>query len=304
MYARWPMGTTRLTCLTKPAPLDGARAAGFGADQTSWSKPVLVDFFVARVPFDVAVDHCGGESFGALADTRSIEFLLYLYFGKTAEDLKNFALRDLGVLRTNRETSFSARYADGDEALACFHYSQLLDRVGMCSADDCEKAALDILEGPARTTGYAADLAGRAACQVSQFFEKRGDKDLAERLYRFRGSGDCRERLVRLLHARGEKDAFEDLLRRMIDDPESDDEHLFAVNFYPVSLAAEGPACAPTCCGQAARSRWTTPIAEIRKPESLACCGGREHKSSSRKTHSGSRFSDCCSGMNSSSRVK
>lgn len=222
-----------VACLTRSALFDGARAAGFGTDvRTSWSKPALVDFFVARVPFDVAVEHCGGESFVALADTRPIEFLLYLYVGKTVEDLKNFALRDLGVLRTNRETLFSARFADGDEALACFHYSQVLDRIEIRSADVCEKAAVDILDGPARTTGYAADLAGRAACQVGQFFEKQGDKDLAERLYRFGGSGDCRERLVRLLHARGKKDASEDLLRRMIDDPESDDEHLFAVDFY------------------------------------------------------------------------
>jgi hypothetical protein len=55
---------------------------------------------------------------------------------------------------------------------------------------------------PLGTTEYAADLAARAACQVGQFFEKQGDKDLAERLYRFGGSADCRERLVRLLEGR------------------------------------------------------------------------------------------------------
>ncbi|MFQ3454846.1 exonuclease domain-containing protein [Bradyrhizobium sp. UFLA01-814] len=222
-----------VACLTKVALLDGARAAGFGSEvRASWSKQVFVDFFVARIPFAVAVEHCGGESFVALADTRPIEFLLYLYFGKTAENLKNFALRDLGVLRTNRETSFSARFADAKEAHACFHYSQVLDRIEIRSAEICEKAAVDILEGPERTTEYATDLAGRAACQVGQFFERQGDKDLAERLYRFGGSAECRERLVRLLHARGDKSATEDLLRQMIDDPESDDEHLFAGDFY------------------------------------------------------------------------
>ncbi|MGZ5721417.1 MAG: hypothetical protein ACXWI9_26490, partial [Burkholderiales bacterium] len=158
-------------CLPKTTLLDGARAAGFGRDvRTSWSKPALANFFVAAIQFDLAAKHCGAGGFIALDNTRPIEFLLYLYFGKTADDLKNFALRDLGVLRTNRETSFSARFADADEAHACFHYSQVLDRIEVRSADIYQRAALAILDGPPRTTEYAADLAGRAACQVGQFF--------------------------------------------------------------------------------------------------------------------------------------
>ena len=220
-------------CLPKTALLDGARAAGFGREiRASWSKPALVNFFVAAIPFDLAAKHCGAGGFIALDNTRPIEFLLYLYFGKTADDLKNFALRDLGVLRTNRETSFSARFADADEAHACFHYSQVLDRIQIRSADIYQTAAAAILNGPPRTTDYAADLAAQAACQVGQFFEKQGDKDLAEQLYRCGGSAACRERLVRLLYAKGDKEVAETLLRDMIDDPESDDEHLFATDFY------------------------------------------------------------------------
>ena len=188
------------------------------------------DFLVAAIPFDLAAKHCGAGGFIALDNTRPIEFLLYLYFGKTADNLKNFALRDLGVLRINRETSFSARFTDADEANACFHYSQVLDRIEVRSV--FERAAAAILDGPPRTTEYAADLAARAACQVGQFFEKQSDKDLADRLYRFGGSADCREGLVRLLYAKGDKEAAENLLRDMIADPESDDEHLFATDFY------------------------------------------------------------------------
>ncbi len=115
------------------------------------------------------------------------------------------------MLRTNRETSFSARFADADEAHACFHYSQVLDRIEVRSAETYKSAAAAILDGPPRPSEYAADLAARAACQVGQFVEKQGDKDLAERLYRFGVSGDCRERLVRLLYANGDKEAAENL---------------------------------------------------------------------------------------------
>ncbi|MGJ5139046.1 exonuclease domain-containing protein [Bradyrhizobium oligotrophicum] len=222
-----------LLCQPKTTLLDGARAAGFGRDiRTSWSKPALAAFFMAAIPFDVAAKHCGAAGFIALDNTRSIDFLLYLYFGKTADNLKNFALRDLGVLRTNQETSFSSRFIDSDEAHACFHYSQVLDRIEARSPDIYHWAVTAILDGPPRTTDYAADLASRSACQVGQFFEKQGKLDLAERLYRFGRSADCRERLVRLLYARGDKDAAEVLLREMIDDPGSDDEHLFAMDFY------------------------------------------------------------------------
>lgn len=221
-----------VACLPKDVLLAGARAAGFADIRSSWSKPVLLDFLVARVPFDLALKHCGGDRFIALDNTQPIEFLLYLYFGKTTEDLKNFALRDLGILRTNKESSFSARFADGAEARACFHYSRILDRIEVRSIGVYQRAAAEILDGPTCTTEYTADLAARAACQVGQFFEKKGDGVLAEQLYRFGSSSECRERLVRLLHSKGEKVAAEDFLRRMIDDPDSDEEYLFATDFY------------------------------------------------------------------------
>jgi hypothetical protein len=56
-----------------------APAQGGGrAVRTSWSKPLLADFFVAAIPFDLAAKNCGAGGFIALDNTRSIEFLLYL----------------------------------------------------------------------------------------------------------------------------------------------------------------------------------------------------------------------------------
>ena len=49
--------------------------------------------------------------------------------GKTEDDLKNFALRDLGVIRTNKNANLSARFTDEAEARACSHYSRLLGRL-------------------------------------------------------------------------------------------------------------------------------------------------------------------------------
>lgn len=221
-----------LGCLPKAALVKGAKVAGFSEARASWSKPKLVAFFLAQVPFATAAASCDGDRFVALDDTKPVEFLLYLYFGKTEDDLKNFALRDLGILRTNKASSFSARFTDGDEATACFHYSRLLDGLAAKSADVYRQAIGDILDGPLCPSDYAADLRGRAACQVGQFFEKLGDEEIARQLYRAGLSADCRERLVRLTYGAGDKAEAEELLRQMIDDPLSDEEFTFASDFY------------------------------------------------------------------------
>jgi DNA polymerase-3 subunit epsilon len=219
-------------CLPKDALFRGAKAAGRTDVRSSWPKAKLVEYFLAQVPFEIAAEHCGAAGFIALHDTRPVEFLLYLYFGKTERDLKNFALRDLGVLRTNKQSCFQARFADGEEARACFHYSRLLDRLEVKSATVYREAVSEIFSGPECPTDYATDLRSRAACQAGQFFERKGEKELSVQLYRAGASAECNERLVRLLYASGQKADAEELLRRMIDDPASDGEHLFAADFY------------------------------------------------------------------------
>ncbi|UFW90523.1 VRR-NUC domain-containing protein [Bradyrhizobium barranii] len=221
-----------VACLPRDVLMTGAQAAGRGDVRKSWSKPKFVEYYLAQIPFSVATQHCGGHKFIALDGTRPIEFLLYLYFGKTEVDLKNFALRDLGILRTNRETSFNARFTDGDEAVASFYYSQILDRLDVKSEAVYRQAAIDVLGGPACGTDYAADLRSRAAHQAGLYFEKGDETALARQLYRAGSSADCNERLARLLYSEGERVEAEELLQRMIDDPASDGEHRFATDFF------------------------------------------------------------------------
>ncbi len=235
-----------VACLPKDILVAGAKAAGRMDIRVSWPKAKLADYFLNHVPFEIAAEHCGAAKFIALDDVRPFEFLLYLYFGKTEEDLKNFALRDLGIMRTNKATSFRARFTDGEEARACFHYSRLLDRIEVKSTGIYQRAIGDIFGGPSCPSVYAADLRSRAACQVGQFFEKLGEKDLARQLYRAGSSPECNERLVRLLYGVGDKTDAEDLLRRMIDDPASDGEFVFATDFYRGNSAVAGPDHAPS----------------------------------------------------------
>ena len=148
-----------VACLPKDILVGGAKAAGWTDIRVSWPKAKLIDYFLTHVPFEVAAEHCGATKFIALTDVRPLEFLLYLYFGKTEQDLKNFALRDLGIVRVNKATSFGARFTDGDEARACFHYSRLLDRLEVKSLGIFQGAVGDIFEG----TGVPERLRRRSA---------------------------------------------------------------------------------------------------------------------------------------------
>jgi DNA polymerase-3 subunit epsilon len=218
--------------LPKDALIRSGRDAGITDIRTSWAKEKLVEYFLANISFATAYKYCGGVEFVTLGDTEPVEFLLYLYFGKTEDDLKNFALRDLGILRTNKNANLSARFTDESEARACFHYSRLLDRLEVRSEAVHHAAIVSILGGPTCTTDYATELRSRAAHKTGLYFEKCNEKELALKLYRAGSSTECNERLARLLYASGNKEGAEELLRRMIDDPTSDDEFVFASDFY------------------------------------------------------------------------
>ncbi len=220
-----------LACLPKAELVRAAKASKLVA-RSSWSKAELIAFLEANLSFECAVEYCEGERFIALGDIEPLAFLLYIYFGKTEADLKNFALRDLGVIRTNNASSFSARFTDGEEARACFYFSKLNDRLEVETLASYRAVANLIFSGPACSTDYAVDIASRTACRAGRFFEKNGDAELAERLYRVGQSPECHERLVQLLLKNGDKASAKAHLRQMIDDPASDEEQLFATDFY------------------------------------------------------------------------
>ncbi|MGF1621902.1 MAG: VRR-NUC domain-containing protein [Rhodomicrobiaceae bacterium] len=232
-----------LCVLTKERLLDLARDADCEGVRRSWPKSRLIDHLLTHVPFAAATCQTAAASHLALAGTQPLEFLLYLYFGKTREDLKSFALRDLGILQVNDAASFKSRFSEPAEARACFFYSQLLDTLAVPTLPTFEAAARKLEEGPSDGGDYAKTLRERSAFEIGQFFEKRNLTERAMDLYRAAPSPDCNERLVRLLYTSGAKNEAKVLLERMIDDPGSDDEHVFAQDFYARKFDGRTGAC-------------------------------------------------------------
>ena len=225
-YAAW------LSILRKDDLIALAREAGCEEFRQSWNKPRLLEHVVSRICFEDAAMHGQATQFVALTNTEPLAFLLYLYFGKTHEDLKTFALRDLGIIRVNDAAQFKARFEDAGEARACFYYSQLIDRLDVPALAVMSAAAEDLLNGPVDGGDYARALRDRAACSIGQFYERQKDTQRAIDIYRLAPSPDCNERLVRLLYAAGNKGEAKSIVEGMIDDPGSDDEYTFAADFY------------------------------------------------------------------------
>ena len=165
--------------------------------------------------------------------TQEVDFLMFLYFGRLQDGLSRFTMRDLGIVRTHgfRE-SFEPRFADRDEALEHYYFETRLARLRAASAGVAQDLMDEACEWPEPVSPGAAALRDKLAYRLGRKAEKAGDAYAALRLFQAGESAQCVERCVRILFASGQKDEARRYLERCIDDPGSDEEWLFARDFY------------------------------------------------------------------------
>ncbi len=224
--------TILLAALGKDDLLGLARRAEDTTFRASWTKAKLAAHLNASCSFEQFQDQIDAGSYIVREHRGTLDFLLFLYFGKTYRDLKSFALRDLGIVGVNADISFSARFTDREEANACFAYATLRADLAGASRREFEEVAAILAKGSPPPTDYAALLHASLTLQVGTCFEKASDHARAIEVYQRANSPECNERLARLLYTAGRTEQARDLLERMIDDPGSDGEHDFARDFY------------------------------------------------------------------------
>ena len=197
----------------------------------SWKKPNVIAAARERLTFEDCFGDPRGAGFAAQRRKRSLRYLLYLYFGRMTEGLTSFAMRDLGLVKTNSfKADFEARFAERAEAEEVFHYAERIAWLDRCEPHEIETMAREAPDWlpPCET---AAPLRDTLLHALGRHLEKSGDADGARTLYALGGSPECGEREVRLAWAAGEKEAVRDRLESMIDSPGSDGEALFAQDF-------------------------------------------------------------------------
>ncbi len=216
--------------LGKPDVVRIARRNGLTV-KVSWSKGQLVDHVHAHLAYDRFSDVHDVSRHLVPGHRDTLGFLLYLYFGKLNDSLIAFTLRDLGIVSVKQQDSYRARFHSLEEARAGYVYTLALRRLKSGEADPLALAEqVDSL--PVADSEFVQGLRDQVLFLLGQAFEKRKDIGRAIDIYERATGFDSHERVVRLLHGRGEHDRVKAMLEAMLASPAHDEEYIFAEDFH------------------------------------------------------------------------
>ncbi|MDH4108664.1 MAG: exonuclease domain-containing protein [Gammaproteobacteria bacterium] len=221
-----------LTFLTR-AELLHALIVSFAGLGRSLKKGELVEFARAHADPAEFVTRFDTGTLLVQRRARSVQYLLYLYFGRIEDGLSRFTMRDLGLVRTQGFTdSYEPRFNDRDEALEHFYFATRLARLERKLPGE-EQRLIDESEAwPDPASAGAAALRDRLAFLLGREAEKEDEPDRALTVYRRGESIRCNERVLHLLLGSGQADVAREFLERCLDDPRNDEEWLFAADMY------------------------------------------------------------------------
>ncbi|MBK1883415.1 VRR-NUC domain-containing protein [Luteolibacter pohnpeiensis] len=173
------------------------------------------------------------ESFTVQARTQTLEYLLFLYFGKTRDSLQAFALRDLGIVKTqSAQTQFEARFQSPQSAKSAFFYSSIATKIETADPGELLIIADSAADWPPAVDRETEAKFHRVIAQLGGRLERIDCIPQALQVYELSDHHPARERICRLRHARGETEIVQAFLQRIIDQPASDEELLFAEDFH------------------------------------------------------------------------
>jgi DNA polymerase-3 subunit epsilon len=196
--------------------------------RSGWAKADVVAFLLAELPFDrFASEFEPGERV-IPARRETLDFLLYLHFGRLPDSLQDFTLRDLGVLNVKAREGHAARFSDLGEARAGFFYTQALRQL---RAGDVAELIAGVDAFPAAKTEAVAGLRDRLLFGLGQILEKQKETARAVAIYERSAGFDSHERVVRLLYAAGNHAAARAMCEAMLASPAHDEEYIFAADF-------------------------------------------------------------------------
>ena len=200
------------------------------AYRVSWKKAVLMETALAHIPFnETLVD----PVYIVQSYQEALQFCLFLYFGKIETNLQNFTLRDLGLVKTpDFKTDYGARFGTAAEAQAAYFYVTALHKFK--HGEDAHIARLidDIEDWPSPLCPVSANSRDKLLQKLGGLSERLSNIDTALSLYERSDTPLCNERVIRLRYSRGEKAWVEQRLCKLIENPNSDEEHNFAQDFY------------------------------------------------------------------------
>lgn len=201
----------------------------------SWKKDALVDVARAHIPFtpDLIASQIAVQD-----RVEVLQYYLYLYFGKIETNLQNFTLRDLGVVKTpDFKSDYEPRFDEAGQARAAYFYARALHDFKTGAAQDTAPLIDSLADWPKPQCEVSSAGRDKLLQKLGGLSERLGDIDTALTLYGQTDAPLCNERVIRLRYARGDialqdQDWVKTRLEQLIDAPGSDEEHVFASDFY------------------------------------------------------------------------
>ncbi len=196
----------------------------------SWKKERLVAIATERVPFEAMQipDH-----FITQGQQQALRFICFLFFGKIEDNLQRFTLRDLGLIKVpDFRSDYSARFDGAREAHSAFFFADALSVLNIGGADDLA-ALIDSIDNWPEADGDQAERdKEKLVFELGRICERHGDLDTALFIYDHSPSHACIERVIRIRYQRGDTKWCKQALEHLMDDPDSDEAHSFASDFY------------------------------------------------------------------------
>jgi DNA polymerase-3 subunit epsilon len=196
----------------------------------SWKKAVLVDVALDGIDFD---DLTVRPTTFVQGRTETLDYLLYLYFGKIGQSLQNLTLRDLGLVKQSKlDRRYGARFDCRESAKTAYFYACGLHRFREEDGSAIEHLVQSLDTWPTPICSQSTGDRDKLLQKLGGLAERKGEVDTALSLYTRSDTTRCNERVVRLRYKQGDKDWAKTRLEAMIENPSSDEEHAFAQDFY------------------------------------------------------------------------
>lgn len=215
--------------LTKPELIERLETTFVKFKKTS-KKSELVELAHSVLSLDNAAL---SDRFLVQGRQEDLAFISFLFFGKIEDNMQSFTMRDLGLIKVpDFKQEYSARFHAFEEAWSAYFYADALHQIRNDNDTAITNLIDQISDWPSPQSEADTGQRDLLCFKLGKICERAEDKEMALAIYAKGDGPKSHEREIRLRYKQGDKDWVETRLESLIDNPSSDGEYDFAVDFY------------------------------------------------------------------------
>ncbi|MDM7862206.1 exonuclease domain-containing protein [Alteromonas sp. ASW11-36] len=220
---------TYMCQLTKPELLSGLREYSTVKALASRPKAALLAMAIEHIDTSAFAQSDVMQAYVFREFDHHLQYFLFLFFGHLRGTLSQFSMRDLGVMRTRRDSQNNqAHFEDREAAESAFYYAQLR------SLAKHQGTMLNTPENLADLPPAHGHLANRYRDEYLYLLGKHclaDGREFAMSALAASNADIAREKWLRELYKDGDKESVEQHLLDIINNPPSEELLVFAEDF-------------------------------------------------------------------------